>query len=282
MKISIIGTGLIGGSFALALQKHIPDVHLIGWDEQPEHRAKAQELGIVHEVSFDLKSACASSDYIFLAIPVHSIEAQLTAILDLIQPKQTLVDFGSTKETICHTADGHPHREQFIAAHPIAGTEFSGPKAALADLFTGKNMIICDAEKSTKYRISAFQKLCETLGMKVNYMNARQHDIHLAYVSHLSHVLAFSLSNTVLEKEKSEEHLLNLAGSGFESTVRLAKSNPDMWAPIFRQNKNAVLESIDSYMNQLTLFREMLASGDEPKLRDFLNDANQITKILKK
>jgi len=280
MKISIIGTGLIGGSFALALQKHIPDVYLIGWDERPEHLEKARELGILNEISNDLFSACNQSDFIILAIPVHAIDAHLPLILDLIQPGQTVVDFGSTKERICKTVANHSHRDQYIAAHPIAGTEYSGPEAALANLFVGKNMIICEAEKSTPDHISTFQKLCESMGMKVSFMNAEQHDIHLAYVSHLSHVIAFSLSNTVLEKEKSEEHLLNLAGSGFESTVRLAKSNPEMWVPIFRQNEKGVLESIDHYMHQLAKFREFLANGDESKLHGFLTHANQIKKIL--
>lgn len=281
MKVSIIGLGLIGGSFALALKKRLEGVEVFGWDQSAEHRQQAQELGIIDQEANSLEEALTLSDWIILAIPVDAIEALIPACLSQLKPHQVLVDFGSSKELICKAADAQARRSQYIAAHPIAGTEYSGPGAAFADLFENKVMIVCDSAKSNQKAIADFRKLCKMVGMETRYLSAVDHDTHLAYVSHLSHVIAFGLSNTVLEQEKHDEHLLDLAGSGFASTVRLAKSSPNMWTPIFRKNSKAILESLDHYLDHLHKFRDILDTGDDEAIHHFLTKGREIRKILK-
>ncbi|GAB5527206.1 MAG: prephenate dehydrogenase [Roseivirga sp.] len=281
MKVSIIGPGLIGGSFALALKKRLEEVTIYGWDQNPDHLKAASELGIIDEAVNSLQKAIEASDWIILAIPVNAIEAILPQCLDNLQPDQVLVDFGSTKESICHVADQHHKRAQFIAAHPIAGTEYSGPQAAFPGLYEDKVMIVCDEEKSAPEAIDSFRKLCKMIGMSTTYLKATEHDLHLAYVSHLSHVIAFGLSNTVLKQEESDAHILDLAGSGFASTVRLAKSSPDMWTPIFLKNKGAILDSLENYLEQLTQFKSLLENESTDEIRAFLEKGRAIRKILK-
>lgn len=281
MKVSIIGPGLIGGSFALALKKRLEEVTIYGWDQNSDHLEEASKLGIVDEVIGSLKEAVKMGDWIILAIPVNAIEAILPECLDTLQPHQILVDFGSTKESICSVADHHPKRAQFIAAHPIAGTEYSGPQAAFPGLYEDKVMIVCDKEKSAPEAIINFRKLCKMIGMSTTYLKAAEHDVHLAYVSHLSHVIAFGLSNTVLKQEENDEHILDLAGSGFASTVRLAKSSPDMWTPIFLKNKGAILDSLENYLEQLTQFKALLEEENKDEIRSFLERGRAIRKILK-
>lgn len=281
MKLSIIGPGLIGGSFALALKKRLEEVTIYGWDQNPDHLKEAGDLGIVDKTASSLEEAIELGDWIVLAIPVNAIEAVLPGCLDSLRTDQVLIDFGSTKESICEVADRHPKRAQFIAAHPIAGTEYSGPQAAFPGLFEDKVMIVCDREKSESEAIGSFRKLCKMIGMSTTYLRASEHDVHLAYVSHLSHVIAFGLSNTVLKQEENDEHILDLAGSGFASTVRLAKSSPDMWTPIFLKNKRAVLDSLENYLEQLHEFKALLEAEDADEIRAFLEKGRAIRKILK-
>jgi prephenate dehydrogenase len=281
MNVSIIGPGLIGGSFALALKKRLEDVTIYGWDQNEANLKEATRLGIIDIATDSLEAAIAKGDWVVLAIPVNAIEAILPTCLDQLKEHQVLVDFGSTKKTICAVANTHPKRQQFIAAHPIAGTEYSGPQAAFPSLYEDKVMIVCDESKSAPDAVSEFRKLCKMTGMNTTYLKAAEHDVHLAYVSHLSHVIAFGLSNTVLKKEESDEHILKLAGSGFASTVRLAKSSPDMWTPIFLKNKEAILDGLDNYLEQLTQFKALLEDDKEAEIRSFLEKGRAIRKILK-
>lgn len=281
MKVSIIGLGLIGGSFALALKKRLEEVTIYGWDQSEAHLREASGLGIIDKTVNSLEEVVQEGDWVILAIPVNAIEAILPDCLDVLKPNQVLVDFGSTKKTICDAADLHPNREQFIAAHPIAGTEYSGPQAAFHSLYEDKVMIVCDQQKSSPKAIIDFRKLCKMIGMSTTYLKAAEHDVHLAYVSHLSHVIAFGLSNTVLKQEENDERILNLAGSGFASTVRLAKSSPDMWTPIFLKNKEAILDSLENYLEQITQFKTLLENENTDEIRGFLEKGRAIRKILK-
>jgi len=281
MKVSIIGLGLIGGSFALALKKRLESIEVFGWDNSTAHLEEAKRLGIIDVAANSMEEAVLAGDWVILAIPVHAIESILPTCLELLQAHQTLVDFGSSKQLICEAADQHPNRGQFIAAHPIAGTEYSGPGAAFANLYEDKVMIVCDAGKTEEKRLTEFRQLCKMVGMESRHLSAAEHDVHLAYVSHLSHVIAFGLSNTVLEKEQNDAHILDLAGSGFASTVRLAKSSPDMWTPIFQKNRKAILESLDHYLQHLNEFRQMLDTDDRESIHNFLIKGREIRKILK-
>ncbi len=280
MNVSVIGLGLIGGSYALSLKKRYEDLTIYGWDENLQNLEKAQELGLVDETCNSSADAISKSTWILLAIPVNAIEDHLPELLSTLSEGQILVDFGSTKKSICEAVADHPKRAQFIAAHPISGTEYSGPEAAFDSLFEDKVMIVCEEERSDRSFIDRFRKQCKTLGMSTTYLTADEHDIHLAYVSHLSHVISFGLSRTVLEKEEDENKILDLAGSGFASTVRLAKSSPEMWTPIFLKNRTAVLESLDSYLSKISEFRSLLNDEDKEGITNYLRESRAIRKIL--
>lgn len=280
MKFSIIGLGLIGGSYALSLKKRFEDLTIYGWDNEPSHLEKAAELGIIDHSCKSMDEAIRVGGWILVAIPVSVIEQQLPTILDKIQPGQVIIEMGSTKDTICKAVADHPKRNQFIAAHPISGTEYSGPEAAFDSLFEDKVMIVCEEEKTSVEHIDAFRKQCKALGMSTTYLDAEEHDVHLAYVSHLSHVISFGLSKTVLEKEEDEKKILDLAGSGFASTVRLAKSSPEMWTPIFLKNRKAVLESLDHYLEHIQDFKRLLESENGDAIKKYLEEGRGIRKIL--
>jgi prephenate dehydrogenase len=280
MNICIIGLGLLGGSFALGLRQQEENHHFIGVDNNPAHAAKALELGLVEE-ELPLEEAVAKSDLVVLAVPVNAITALLPAVMDHLAEQAVLIDFGSTKELICRLADQHPKRDQFVPVHPIAGTENSGPEAAFAGLLHDKIMIICDREKSRPQAVALVEALFGQLGMHLSYMDAESHDLHLAYVSHLSHITSFALGATVLEKEKDEENIFNMAGSGFSSTVRLAKSSPEMWAPIFTQNSRNISEALDSYIQKLQEFKKFIDSQDEAASFELMKRTNDIRRILK-
>lgn len=280
MKISVIGLGLIGGSYALSLKKRFEDITIYGWDENQEHLSRALELGIIDESCTSTSDALQKGDWNFLAVPVNTIEGLLPKLLDQLQDETVLIDFGSTKKMICEAVNDHPKRSQFIAAHPISGTEYSGPEAAFDSLFEDKVMIVCEQEKSKPSFVETFRKQCKALGMTTSYLSAEEHDVHLAYVSHLSHVISFGLSRTVLDKEEDEGKILDLAGSGFESTVRLAKSSPEMWTPIFLKNRVAILESLDKYQSRISEFRELLSNEDEAGIQEYLTEGRAIRKIL--
>ncbi|MEO9485144.1 MAG: prephenate dehydrogenase [Ekhidna sp.] len=280
MNILIVGVGLIGGSFSLAL-KDRSDLSFAGFDLDQEALLKAKKIGLVDEVFSEMNSAVKWADGIVLAIPVKAIKELLPVILDKLESHQFVVDFGSTKNTICETADSHEKRDQFIAAHPIAGTEHSGPDAAFKELFVDKNLILCDAEKTDLHKLMLFEDLAKSAGFYLTKMSAKEHDRHLAYISHLSHITSYVLSNTVLNKEKDGEVILDLAGSGFESTVRLAKSSPRMWSSIFLENKEMVLKGIVAYKKELEQLETLIENNEEDAIEEYLEEGRVIRKILK-
>ena len=281
MKISIIGLGLIGGSYALSLKKRFKNITLYGWDQNEAHILEAKKRQIIDVSCSSLEESLEVGDWILLAIPVNSIASSLSGMLDVLASHQLIIDFGSTKEQICRRVARHKRRDQFIAAHPIAGTEYSGPGAASSNLFKDKVMIICEPEKTNSDFLTAFENQCGSLGMAIIYLGAAEHDAHLAYVSHLSHIIAFGLSHTVLQKEEFAMKILDLAGSGLASTVRLAKSSPDMWTPIFINNRDAILDSLEVYLEKIHDFKALLAASNVPGIKAYLEKGGEIKKILK-
>ncbi len=279
MKVTIVGIGLIGGSIALDLLKSGLAKTVIGVDQNPAHAKKAKQLKLVHKV-LPLEVAIKGCDVVIFAIPVRALQSIIPAVLDIIDSKTILIDTGSTKFQICKAVSNHPKREQFVAAHPIAGTENSGPGAALKGLFNGKTNIICEKEKSSRQALAVAKKVFKALGMKTVYMQPKDHDRHIAYVSHLSHVSSFLLGQTVLDIEKDEKNIFNLAGSGFSSTVRLAKSSPDMWAPIFEQNHEYLGQALLEYIMHLQRFHYHLMKHDGNELQRVMTQANEIRRVL--
>ncbi|WP_313383435.1 prephenate dehydrogenase [Chishuiella sp.] len=279
--ISIIGLGLIGGSFALALKKVGIAENIIGVDQNEVHQKEALELGIVDEV-VSLDRAIEISDLIVIAVPINAIQNVLPEILDKIGDNTIVMDMGSTKAGICRKVLNHHKRKQFVATHPIAGTENSGPKAAFAELFLNKVAILCDVEQSEIDAANKVKKIYQSLWMNVKTMSSEAHDSHIAYVSHLSHITSFALGQAVLKKEKNEEAIFDMAGSGFESTVRLAKSSPDMWTPIFIQNRDNLLKAIDAYQIEISKIRKMIDEKDEKDIHQYLKNTNDIRRILNK
>jgi len=278
MKITIIGIGLIGGSLALECKKL--NHHVIGVDANPEHEKIALELNLVDEI-LDLDTAISKSDMIILAIPVHHIETLLPTVLDTINHEVIVIDAGSTKGAICNAVRNHPRRGRFVAAHPLAGTEFSGPHAAHLDLFRGKNNLLCERTFSDPDALETTLELFDAMGFNHLFMEADEHDRHLAYVSHLSHVTSFILGLTVLDIEKDEKQIHNLAGTGFQSTARLAKSSPQTWSAIFDKNSKHLVDSIDSYIGYLTEFRNAVNDHDKEKAINMMTRANDIERVLK-
>jgi prephenate dehydrogenase len=279
MTVTIIGIGLIGGSLALALKdKGIAD-RVIGVDANPEHQEKALELSLVDEI-LDLNQAIEASDLIVLAVPVNAVIQLLPAVLDRVK-SQVVMDVGSTKEGILNAVKGHQSRTRFVASHPMWGTEFSGPQAAVHNAFLEKATVICNKEESDPDAVNLVEDLYRELGMRLIYMNAIDHDVHVAYVSHISHITSFALANTVLEKEKEEDAIFELASGGFESTVRLAKSNPLTWAAIFMQNRENVLDVLNEHISQLRKFKACLEKENYKYLEELMENANKIKKILK-
>ncbi|SOD92438.1 prephenate dehydrogenase [Spirosoma fluviale] len=279
MVVSIIGIGLLGGSFALAVREKYPKMRFIGVDTSPVNGQLALAKGIVDDV-LPLSEAIAQSTLVVLATPVNVIIDMLPTVLDHLPSGATVLDLGSTKGLICEVADAHPKRAQFVAAHPMAGTENSGPGAAFKELLVGKNLIICDREKSHPDSLTLAESLFRDIGMKLFYMSPQEHDLHLAYVSHLSHVSAFALGLTVLEKEKDEQAIFDMASTGFSSTVRLAKSSPAMWAPIFDQNRQNVSQALADYIEFLQQFKQIIDDQDVKNSLDFMQRANVIRRVL--
>ena len=254
-------------------------VTIYGVDNNPKHAAQALSMQLADEV-LPLREAVAKADVVVLATPVNASLEQLPAVLDMLPEGATLMDFGSTKELLCQAVAAHPKRRQFVATHPIAGTEYSGPEAAFAALLEGKTMIICESEKSAPAALARVERLCRMLDMQLRYMPAAEHDLHFAYVSHLSHISSFALGLTVLDKEKNEKTIFDMAGSGFSSTVRLAKSSPEMWGPIFSQNKKNVSEALAGYIAQLQQFKEAIDANREEQTKALMAKANEIRHIL--
>jgi prephenate dehydrogenase len=279
MRLTVIGIGLIGGSIAMTLKQKAFVEHVIGVDNNPLHQDQAVQLGIVDEM-MSLEDAIASSDLIVVATPVNIAEKLLPTILSLID-KQVVFDVGSTKESIVQIANAHSNRGRFVPTHPMWGTEFSGPEAAQQDAFKEKATVICNKEQIDEDALTLVQQVYEQLGMHILYMDAMKHDIHVAYVSHISHITSFALANTVLEKEKESDAIFELASGGFESTVRLAKSNEAMWVPIFMQNKENVLDVLNEHISQLKKFKSCLEKENSDYLLDLIENANGIKRILK-
>ena len=280
MTVTIIGLGLIGGSLALSLRQHGLAQHLIGVENSAAHAGRALELGLVDEVETNLAAAVRRADLVVVAVPVDAMVTVLPPVLDGINGKQVVIDVGSTKQALLAAVAGHPRRGRFVAVHPMAGTEHSGPEAAVSGLFEGKTVVLCDTEHSDADALQLVEKLFQALPMRLLYLNGADHDVHTAYVSHISHITSFALALTVLEKEKEEQRIFDLASGGFESTVRLAKSAPATWVPIFRQNRLNVLDVLDEHLHQLHLLRELLASEDYEGLTEQIRQANHIGKIL--
>lgn len=278
--VTIIGVGLIGGSFAKTLAAKGYFKRVIGVDSNRTHLAQALQLGIIHE-ALSLSKAIAQSDIVFLAVPVNQALVLLPKILKQLKPHQIVLDAGSTKAAICTLADAHKNRSSFVATHPMWGTEFSGPKAAQRNAFKKRAVVICNKESSNPHAVQIVQQLYKAMGMHIIYMNAVEHDVHAAYISHISHITSFALANTVLEKEKEEQAIFELAGGGFESTVRLAKSNPTMWLPIFTENKENVLDVLNEHIAQLRKFKMALEKENFEFLNELMIKANGIKKILK-
>ncbi len=279
ITLTIVGVGLISGSFALALKDKGFAKHVIGVSRTEASQKKALELGLIDE-ALPLEEAVKKSDFIYVAIPVDVTIPIMLQIMDMITDKQIVADAGSTKYALCEALKNHPMRGRFVATHPMWGTEYSGPEAAVRNAFVGRSCVICEKEKSDADAVDIVENIYRELGMHIVYMNAESHDVHAAYVSHISHITSFALANTVLEKEKEEDAIFELAGGGFESTVRLAKSSPAMWAPIFMQNKENVLDVLNEHISQLRKFKACLEKENMDYLFELMANANKIRRVL--
>ena len=278
-KIYVIGVGLIGGSFAIDMRKLFPKSTIIGIDNSEIHLKKALELKLIDETS-EL-SKINNPDIIVISVPVKSILNILPIVLKSVNNNSLVIDFGSTKKSICQIVKDHPNRQNFLATHPIAGTEFSGPEAAYEGLFEGKNIIICDKHKTDKSILERGLKIFNLMKMKIGYMDSDSHDKHIAYVSHLSHISSFMLGKTVMDEEKNEKNIFDMAGSGFESTVRLAKSSPEMWTDIFEDNKKNIIKSLDDYIENLAHINSLIKKDRFDEVESQLKSTNYIKTILK-
>ncbi|WP_109438818.1 prephenate dehydrogenase [Aquimarina sp. AU119] len=279
MKVFIIGIGLIGGSFAIDIKAAFNEAKIYGIDRSDENLEKALELGLIdHKSSFD---ELDKADVVIVAIPVDTTVEILPVILGSIHDDCLVFDAGSTKGKLCDTISQHPKRRNYLAAHPIAGTEFSGPQAAIANLYRGKTNIICEVEKTAFKLQERGMEIFSRLGMRIRYMDPSSHDKHIAYVSHLSHISSFMLGKTVIEKEKNERDIFDMAGSGFASTVRLAKSSPAMWTPIFKHNKDNVIETLEEYIANLEQFKKLMKEDNFDEIYKEMEDTNHIKAILK-
>ena len=278
-NIFIIGIGLIGGSMALDIKKLYPDSKVYGIDVNEEHLDHALHLKLIDKKG--QMEELANADVVVLSIPVDASLEIIDKVLENISENTLVIDVGSTKQIFCQSISNHSKRRNLLATHPIAGTEHSGPNAAIQGLFKNKTNIICEVEKTAFKLQEKALKLFNELGMRIRYMNPESHDKHIAYVSHLSHISSFMLGKTVIEKEKNERDIFDMAGSGFESTVRLAKSSPEMWTPIFRQNKENVLETLHEYIENLNRFKSLMEDDDFDAIYNEMKNTNRIKQILK-
>lgn len=278
MNVFVIGLGLIGGSMAKDIKKSIKNVTLYGVDQNEAHLEEALSIGFIDKKA-DFENL-TEADVVIAAIPVDKLVVLLPRILDLVKDNTLVFDVGSTKELICQAVSNHPKRRNFLAAHPISGTEFSGPSAAIENLFRDKTNIICEVEKTAFKLQEKAMDIFNSLGMRIRYMDPASHDKHIAYVSHLSHISSFMLGKTVIEKEKNERDIFDMASSGFESTVRLAKSSPAMWTPIFEQNKDNVIETLEEYIMNLQRFKDLMQNGKYQEIFEEMESTNRIKEIL--
>lgn len=281
MKVGIIGLGLIGGSMAVDLRRRGFADEVLGVETDPVNAAAAEKIGLADRiVSFE--ECVGQADLVVLAVPVGAAVKMLPQVLDRFAgQKKVVIDVCSTKEQLARAVKYHPERRKYVGTHPMAGTEYSGPWAAMPGLFDGHAGIICDAQESDPKAVRTVECLYETLNMRTIYMDSSSHDVHTAYVSHISHVTSFALALTVLDKEKDEKHIFDLASGGFSSTVRLAKSSPDMWTPILTQNRDNVLHVIDTYIDKMQAFRTAIEEGDEDAIRGLIEESNKIRRIIR-
>jgi prephenate dehydrogenase len=280
LTVTVVGVGLISGSFALSLKEKGFAKHVIGVSRTEASQKKALELGLIDE-ALPLEEAVRKSDFIYIAIPVDATIPVVLQVMDAISDKQIVADAGSTKDALCKALENHPMRKRFVATHPMWGTEYSGPEAAVRDGFVGRACVICEKEKSDPHVEKIVEEIYRALGMHIVYMDAEVHDVHAAYVSHISHITSFALANTVLEKEKEEDAIFELASAGFESTVRLAKSSSAMWVPVFMQNRENVLDVLNEHITQLRKFKACLEKENTAYLMELIENANKIKRILK-
>lgn len=280
MVVTVIGLGLIGGSTVIDIRRHKFAEHIIGVDTDPINASGALHIGLVDEIC-EFEEGVKRADLILVAIPVNAAIKVLPKVLDLITDKQVVTDMCSVKAKLGEWVKYHPKRQRYVASHPMAGTEYSGPWAAKGGLFEGKVAILCDTEDSDISAVNVVRKMYEAMNMRIIFMNSANHDVHTAYVSAISHISSFALALTVLDKEKNEKHIFDLASGGFESTVRLAKSSAAMWQPIFEQNKDNVLIVLDTYINKLQQFKKYMEEDDNKAVYDMIDEANKIRRILK-
>ncbi|WP_224488871.1 prephenate dehydrogenase [Robertkochia flava] len=278
MKVVVMGLGLIGGSIALDL-KQTGKFSIYGLDASEAHLKKALDLGLIDQAADE--QVLKNADVVILAIPVNAALTVLPGILDQVSDTTLVMDVGSTKTLVCQQLETHDKRRNFLATHPIAGTEFSGPSAAMKGLFRGKTNIVCEVEKTAFKLQERAMVIFEELGMRIRYMDPKAHDKHIAYVSHLSHISSFMLGKTVIQEEKNERDIFDMAGSGFESTVRLAKSSPDMWTPIFKHNRENVLATLEGYIENLRQFKTFLEQENYEAIYHEMEKTNRIKDILK-
>ena len=282
-KIGIIGLGLIGGSMAIDLRRRGFADEVLGVENDQVNAEGALRLGLADRI-VSREECIAVADILVLAVPVGTASVMLPEILDIFAAEgdrgRIVIDVCSTKRALAETVASHPMRRRYVATHPMAGTEYSGPWAAMPNLFDGKACIIADPDRSDPEAVATVEALYDALHMRVTQMDSASHDIHTAYVSHISHITSFALALTVLDKERDEKHIFDLASGGFSSTVRLAKSSPDMWVPILAQNRDNILRVMDTYIGKMQAFRDAIAEGDEARIRALIEDANHIRKIL--
>lgn len=279
-NVTIIGVGLISGSFAIALKDKGFAKHIIGVSRTRASEQKALELGFIDE-ALPLEQAVAKSDFIYVAIPVDATIPTVLQVLDLINDKQIVAEAGSTKFALYNAVSDHPMRRRLVFTHPMWGTEYSGPEAAVKEAFAGRTCVICDKENTDADAVEKTEYIYKALGMRLTYMDPESHDVHAAYVSHISHITSFALANTVLEKEREESAIFALAGGGFESTVRLAKSTSSMWVPVFKQNKENVLDVLNEHITQLRKFKACLEKENWDYLTELIENSNRIREIIK-
>jgi prephenate dehydrogenase len=280
MIVTIVGTGLIGGSAALVLREKGFAHRLVGVEQHPDHAVKALDLGLVDEV-VNLEQGVAVADLVLVAIPANAALTVLPRILDNLNPKQVVADMGSAKGELLATVADHPMRGRYVSTHPMWGTEYNGPAAAVKEAFRNRAVVLCNTADSDPDALALIRGMYTTMEMRLVEMEAREHDLHAAYVSHISHITSFALANTVLEKEKEDNAIFELASAGFESTVRLAKSNPAMWVPILQQNRDNVLDVLNEHITQLRKFKSCLEKENYDYLHELIAHANTIKRIIK-
>ncbi|MEG2758453.1 MAG: prephenate dehydrogenase [Rikenellaceae bacterium] len=280
MIAAVVGVGLIGGSFALSLKEKGLATKVLGYDANFDNAKKAIEMGVIDEIA-TLDDISRDADFIAVSIPVNATPNVVIRLLNHVSAGQVIIDMGSTKQELCEMVSMHRNRGRFVATHPMWGTEFSGPEAAQKGAFVGRTVVMCETEKSDSDALELVKNVYTTIGMPIKMMGAEEHDLHTAYVSHISHITSFALALTVLEKEREAEHIFDLAGGGFESTVRLAKSASSTWVPIFMQNKYNVLDVLREHIHQLQIMRRLIERDDVNGLSDMMKKANTISKIIK-